>query len=199
MFMIYYISYIWSIFLFYTDDLEEIFQSRFSCFAKDTNLAGVIQGAADWAQKWDMQFNVDKFKVMHIWTKNSGAEYKMDGKTLQVVNQDRDLGIIVEDTLKPTAQCLAACRKGNFILGMMRRGLESRSREVWLPVYRSLVRPHLEYCVQVWAPYYKKDIQALSWCSTSSYSGRIAARLRLPAPFWSCDCDFRYYCLQIQM
>jgi ribonuclease P/MRP protein subunit RPP40 len=77
------------------------------------------------------------------------------------MNTYRDLGIIVEDTLKPTAQCLAACRKANSILGMMRRGLESRSREVWLPVYRSLVRPHLEYCVQACAPYYKKDIKAL--------------------------------------
>ncbi len=68
-----------------------------------------------------MQFNVDKCKVMHIGTKNSGAEYTMDGKTLQVVTlvtlvtQDRVLGIIVEDTLKPTAQSLAACRKGNSI------------------------------------------------------------------------------------
>ncbi len=108
-----------------------------------------------------MQFNVDNCKVIHIGTKHSEVEYTMNGKTLQDFTQDRDLGIIVEDTLMPTPQCLAACRKGNSILGMMRRKLESRSREVWLPVYRSLVRPHLEYCVQVWAPFYKKDIQAL--------------------------------------
>ncbi len=162
------------LFLVYIDDLEEGILSKLSKFADDTKLAGVVDSLeqsqelqrdlnrlVDWAQKWDMQFNVDKCKVIHIWTKNSGVEYTMDGKLLQVVTQDRDLGIIVEDTLKPTAQCLAACRKDNSILDMMRWGLESRSREVWLPVYRSIVRPHLEYCVQVWAPCYKKYIQAL--------------------------------------
>ncbi len=141
---------------------QEGILSKLSKFADDTKLAGVVDSLeqsqelqrdltrlVDWAQKWDMQFNIDKCKVMHIGTKNSGVEYTMDGKTLQAVNQDRDLGIIVEGTLKPTAQCLAACRKGNSILGMMRWGLESRSWEVWLLAYRSLVRPHLEYCVQV--------------------------------------------------
>ncbi len=116
--------------LVYIDDLEKGILSKLSKFADDTKLAGVVDSLeqsqelqrdltslVDWAQTWDMQFNVDKCKVMHIGTKNSKAGYAMDGKTLQVVTQDRDLGIIVEDTLKPTAQCLAACRNVNSILG----------------------------------------------------------------------------------
>ncbi len=129
------------LFLVYIDDLEEGILSKLSKFAVDTKVAGIVDSLeqsqelqmdlsrlGDWAQKWDMEFNVDKCKVVHIGTKNSGVEYTMYGKKLQVVTQDRDLGIVVEDILKPTAQCVAACRKGNSILGMMRRGLESRSR-----------------------------------------------------------------------
>ncbi len=159
------------LFLVYIDYLEEGIMSTLSKFADDTKLAGLVESLEqsrvlqsdldrlrDWALEWDMQFNIDKCKVMHVGAKNSGIEYMMDGKKLHVVTQDRDLGVIVENTLKPTAQCLAACNKGNWILGMMKRGLGSRGREIWLPVYRSLVRSHLEYCAQAWSPYYKKDV-----------------------------------------
>ncbi len=100
------------LFLVYIDDLEERILSKLSKFADDTNFAGVVNALEqsqelqrdlarllDWVQKWDMQFNVNKCKVMHIGTKTPGVEYTMDGKTLQVVTQDRDLRIIVEDSL----------------------------------------------------------------------------------------------------
>ena len=98
----------------------------------------------DWANKWQMNFNVDQCAVMHIGHNKTTCNTTTYNTTTQPQ--------VAETHQK-------SCKTRQKVLGFIARNFNYKSTEVMLPRYKSLVRPHLEYTVQFWSPHLCKDME----------------------------------------
>ena len=108
-----------------------------------------------------MSFNVDKCSVMHIGHNNMQSNYIMSNQQLPITDQQRDLGIIITKDLKWQTQTEKSCKTANRELGFIVRNFRYKNKELILPLYKSLVRPHLEHAVQFWSPNLRRDIDKI--------------------------------------
>ena len=81
----------------------------------------------------------------------------MDDRELSVVSYEKDLGVQISADMKCSKQSMYACNKDMKVLGMIKRTIRFKDTRVMLSLYKSLVRPHVEYCISAWNPHYKKD------------------------------------------
>ncbi|KAK4825809.1 hypothetical protein QYF61_002414 [Mycteria americana] len=115
----------------------------------------------EWACVNLMRFNKTKCKVLHLGRGNPQHRYRLGDEWVESSPAKEDSGVLVDEKLDVSRQCALEAQKANRISGCIKRSVASRSREVTLPFYSALVRPHLEYCVQLWSPHYKKDMGLL--------------------------------------
>ena len=85
----------------------------------------------------------------------------MDGKELDQVKEEKDLGVLIDNELKFHKQTAAAIKRANSVLGLIKKLFTLLDVSTLPLLYKSLVRPHLEYANVVWGHYYKEDIKAI--------------------------------------
>jgi len=92
---------------------------------------------------------------------NLKQKYRLGTEWLESSPEEKDLGLLVYEKLNVSQQCALAAQKAICILGCIKRNVASRSREVILPLYSTLMGPHLVYCIQLWSPRHKEDMDVL--------------------------------------
>ena len=162
------------LFNIFIDDIDAGLLALIRKFADDTKVAmqvnnqeeaermqRVIDNLCRWAEEWAMAFNKGKCKIMHFGRENIRHQYQMNGTSLEEVEEEKDLGVWVQTTMKPSKQCEAAAKKANHVLGMIVRSFHFRRSAHLVPLYKTFVRPLLEYAVAAWCPWQEQDIQKL--------------------------------------
>ena len=165
------------LFLLFVNEIPDWVLNNILMFADDTKIwRGVgkmedgeslqedLNRLMEWSSRWLLRFNAEKCKVMHVGHSFQTVYTLTDeGKTykLQEIREEKDLGVYTTDNLKPSLQCSKAAGKAMSILGMINRNFKHIDTEDFQILYKVFVRPHLEYCVQAWSPYYRKDVDCL--------------------------------------
>ena len=163
-----------TLFLIYINDLLEDLRSQGKMFADDAKIYRKIRNDQDrdmlqedldrvteWSEKWLLEFNQDKCRVMHIGRGNPGYTFALGGKTLQETEQEKDLGVLVRNDLKPSDHVCTITAAANSLLWRIQRTFTCLDEETLPALYKALVRPRLEFAVQAWSPSLKKDIAKL--------------------------------------
>lgn len=171
------------LFLIYVNEIPDLFSCSSKIFADDTKVWSVIRDEKDcvnlqndlnkiseWSDDWLLRLNTEKCKVMHVCTSRKKDnivrhQYTMGDNNqehvLESVESEKDLGVHVTDTLNPSKQCAEAVLKANKIIRIIQRSFRYIDKDSVLILYKTYIRPHLEYNTQAWAPYTTKDIKLL--------------------------------------
>ena len=152
-------------FVLFINDMPEFVKSCIEMSADDAKVFKAIMTEQDrsdlhedpdnlqnWASTWKMKFNADKCKVLHIGNQSPQYEYRMCDTSLDVVREEKDLGVIVDEKLKFDTHRVTQANEANQVLGIIRRTFDNLDEEMLVLLYKSLVRHHLEYCHAVVYP-----------------------------------------------
>ena len=168
------------LFLLYINDLPSAVLSDAYLFADDTKLFRQINSKNDqlvlqqdlvslssWSREWLLEFNLDKCKMVTLGKQlfSDRSYYMVDKDGLKgemsIAKSEKDIGVIVDKDLDFSLHIGEKTKKANQIMGLIRRCFRYMDEEMFVALYTSLVRPHLEYGASVWSPFKKMYIDQI--------------------------------------
>lgn len=196
------------LFLIYINDMYKVCNNVF-LFADDAkiyrilsdmedtrNLQNDINSVLNWFDTWRMSVNIDKCFLLHVGRQHHIADYYMvnsEGIVVEIPKKDLvlDLGVFISSDLKFKEHVQHKINKANMMLGIIKRNFKNLSAGAFLCIYKSMVRSHLEYAVQVWSPYnlglieslekvQKRATKLVPACKYMNYNDRLKF-LKLPS------------------
>ena len=158
------------LFLIYVNDIPDAVQCTVKLFADDTKLYSRVRSPADaallqadlqalarWSDTWLMPFNQGKCTVLHIGRRNHHFTYMLGDTPLASTQLEKDLGINVDAELKFREHAASAVAKATQLLAVIRRSFALIDESTLPLLYKTVVRPHLEYGNLIWGPFNRAD------------------------------------------
>lgn len=167
------------LFLCFINDLPDVVEGIVKVFADDSKVYSCVKTEddyerlqadldklCDWSSKWKLSFNASKCKVMHIGRKNENYRYTMIDSTgnhtyINPVTSEKDLGVTFDENLNFQEHITNIVNKAQRNLGIIHRSFEYMDKSMFITLYKSIVRPNLEYGCCVWSPHLKKNIKRI--------------------------------------
>lgn len=167
------------LFLIYINDLPDVIPNGVSIrmFADDvkvyvvhntkterSQLTTAIKSIEVWAKTWKIGIAPNKTFVIHIGKNNPKDQYRINDANISEVESIRDLGIIIDNKLKFDTHINKIIRNAYYRVQFLFKVIKSRSSITWIKVYKSYIRPLLEYAPEAWNPLQISDIKKLEKC-----------------------------------
>ena len=149
-----------------------------------------LQSMYNWSAKWLLKFHPEKWVSMSIGNKATPRKYHMDGHPLSNSDCEKDLGIYIDQDLTFSKHISMAVNKANRVMAITRRTFDYIDKDMFIQIYKGLIRPHLEYATSVWSPHLINHIEEIEnvqrratkqipGLSSLSYPDRLR-KLKLP-------------------
>ena len=192
------------LFIYYINDMPDLIKVFIKIFADDTKASNqilsledslVLQSSIDnlccWTKDWDVTFNCAKCGVMHLGKNNPKHKYTINNTILHETTSEKDLGVYVDPLLNFEDHINITVKKARKIAGLIMRNITYKSKDIMVPLFKSLVRPILEYGNVIWCPHTRKYIdfvenvqrkfsKCIAGTNNKSYEERLAF-LNLPS------------------
>ena len=149
-----------SLFLLYINALGDNITSNILTFVDDIKVFRRVNNDGDkkhlqndldklvkWSEKWQM-FSLEKCKCLHTGHGNLNVNYKMGHTVLGTTVKEEDLGVTISADMNVSEQYGIAASKGNQIFGLIIRNITYKEKDIIIPLYKAIIRPHLEYCIK---------------------------------------------------